>query len=92
MSQDLPPDAGSPHGEIPDTPESRDFFKKILLDQANSMLIFRQNPDNHFLFCPLSFPCGYHEMDTHHLYVPGFTWCVDCDRDCACMKETDGYS
>ena len=91
MSQDFPPDAGSLHGEIPDTPESRAFFKELMLNKANAMLAFRQNPDNHFLFCPLSFACGHLENYGHHLYVPGFTWCVDCDRDCSCMEATDGY-
>ena len=60
------------------------------------ILTFRQNPDNHFLFCPLASACrspeSLRESSTHHLCSPGFTWCVDCDRDCGCMKETDGYS
>lgn len=61
------------------------------MNDTNDILAMRQNPDNHFLFCPLAFPCGRFESYTHHLCVPGFTWCVDCDRECGCMKATDGW-
>lgn len=38
MNESLPPEAGSLHGEIPDTPENREFFKELLKESYEAAI------------------------------------------------------
>lgn len=63
MSESLPPEAGSLHGEIPDKPENREFFKELLKEDTHDPLCplvattCGVPPADHDDLCPLSV-CG----------------------------------
>jgi hypothetical protein len=73
MSESLPPEAGSLHGEIPDTPENREFFKELLKE------------DTHDPLCPLvATTCGVPPADHDWGWVSDRCWCFYCGQECHC--------
>jgi len=73
MSEFLPPEAGSLHGEIPESSENREFFKELLKE------------DTHDPLCPLvATTCGVPPADHDWGWVSDRCWCFYCGQECHC--------